>query len=101
MTDEEALVVLQENRPNKPTKTKNKRLQAAIDQITDSYEMEDRVNSSKAWGSLGHELDGSKIVFYDGIFNIISQTGRSKHLVVCGEFDHEVSLDYFRKKYKD
>ena len=100
MTDEEALAVLQENRPDKPTKTKNRRLQAAIDQIADSYEMEDRIDRSKAWGSLGQELDGSKIVFYDGIFNIITETGRSKHLVICGEFDHEVSLDYFRKKYK-
>ena len=100
MTDEEALAVLQENRPDKPTKTKNRRLQAAIDQIANSYEMEDRIDRSKAWGSLGYELDGSKIVFYDGIFNIITETGRSKHLVICGEFDHEVSLDYFRKKYK-
>lgn len=100
MTDEEALAVLQENRPDKPTKTKNRRLQAAIDQIINSYEMEDRIDRSKAWGSLGHELDGSKIVFCDGIFNIITETGRSKHLVLCGEFEHEVSLDYFRRKYK-
>ena len=98
MTDEEALVVLKENRPNKPSKAKGKRLQAAIDQITDSYEMEDRIDRSKAWGSLGHQLDGDKIVFYDGIFNIITETGRSKHLVICGEFDQEVSLDYFRKR---
>jgi hypothetical protein len=100
MTDEEALAVLQENRPNSPKKSEGRRLQAAIDQIADSYEMEDRIDRSKAWGSLGHELDGSKIVFYDGIFNIITETGRSKALVICGEFDHEVSLDYFRKKYK-
>lgn len=99
MTDEEALAVLQENRPSRPYKMKGKELQAAIDQITDSYEMEDRVNRSKAWGSLGHQLDGDKIVFYDGIFNLITQTGRSKHLVVCGEHDHEVSLEYFRKRY--
>ncbi len=100
MTNEEALVILKENRPDKPTKTKNRQLQAAIDQITDSYEMDDRIDRSKAWGSLGHQLDGEKIVFYDGIFNIITETGRSKHLVICGEFDHEVSLDYFRRKYK-
>lgn len=100
MTDEEALAVLQENRPNNPIKTNGRRLQAAIDQIADSYEMEDRIDRSKAWGSLGHELDGSKIVFYDGIFNIITETGRNKSLVICGEFEHEVSLDYFRKKYK-
>lgn len=100
MTDEEALAVLKENRPDKPTKTRRRQLQAAIDQITDSCEMEDRIDRSKAWGSLGHQLDGEKIVFYDGIFNIITETGRSKHLVLCGEFEHEVSLDYFRRKYK-
>lgn len=100
MTDEEALVILNENRPDKPTKTKNRRLQAAIDHITDSYEMEDRIDRSKAWGSLGHQVDGDKIVFYDGIFNIITEKGRSKHLVLCGEYEHEVSLDYFRRKYK-
>ena len=71
MTNEEALAVLQENRPNKPTKTRGRQLQAAIDQIADYYETEDRINRSKAWGCHGHELDGSKIIFYDGIFNII------------------------------
>lgn len=100
MSDEEALVVLNENRPSKPYKTNGRKLQEAIDHIIDSYKMEDRINRSKAWGNLGHELDGSKIIFYDGIFNIITETGRSKHLVICGEFDHEVSLDYFRKRYK-
>lgn len=100
MTDEEALVVLQENRPSNPYKTKGRRLQAAIDQITESFEMDERINRSNPWGCHGHQLDGEKIVFYDGIFNIITETGRSKHLVVCGEFDAEVSLAYFRKKYK-
>lgn len=100
MTYEEAIIILDENRPNKPAKAKGRRLQAAIDKITDSYKMEDRIERSKSWGFLGHELDGSKIIFYDGIFNIITETGRSKHLVICGEFDEEVSLDYFRKKYK-
>ena len=100
MTDEVALAVLKENRPFRPNITKKKQLQAAIDQITESYKKEDRINRSKAWGNLGCQLDGSKIIFFDGIFNIITETGRSKHLVLCGEFEHEVSLDYFRKKYK-
>jgi hypothetical protein len=100
MTDEVALAVLKENRPFRPNIPKKKRLQAAIDQITESYEKEDRINRSKAWGNLGCQLDGSKIIFFDGIFNIITETGRSKHLVICGGYDHEVSLDYFRKRYK-
>jgi hypothetical protein len=100
MTDEEALLILQENRPNKPTKAKGKKLQAAIDYLTESYGQEERITRSQPWATLGRELEGDKIIFYDGIFNIITETGRSKHLVVCGEFDAEVSLDYFRKKYK-
>ena len=100
MTYEEALVVLKENRPDKPTKIKGKRLQAAIDQITDSFDMAERISRSKSWGNLGYQLDGSQIIFCDGIFNIITETGRSKHLVICGGYDHEVSLDYFRKRYK-
>lgn len=100
MTTKDALLILEENRPNKPTKAKGKKLQAAIDHLTESYEKEDRITHSKPWATLGREIEGDKIIFYDGIFNIITETGRSKHLVICGEFDHEVSLDYFRKRYK-
>lgn len=101
MTDIEALEILEDNRPPRPKKSKGRKLQAAIDHITETYDMDERIKRSKAWGFLGHDLGkGDKIIFYDGIFNIITETGRSKHLVICGEFDAEVSLDYFRKKYK-
>lgn len=39
MTDEEAIKVLNEHRPNKPRKTDGRRFQAAIDRVTDTFKM--------------------------------------------------------------
>lgn len=39
MTNEEAIKVLNEHRPNKPRKTDGRRFQAAIDRVTDTFKM--------------------------------------------------------------
>jgi len=99
MTIEEARQILRANRPERPSKTESRRLQAAIDTILEYQSQLDRWKSVKADNQMGMALNGEDIVFYEGILHIIKEgETKANEVILTGEYSRGISLADIRKK---